>query len=328
MIKKSLLILELVFCLICLVMLLNFCVFAQEWPDPEKTITMVVPYSAGGGTDVIFRALIEEMKKECDSNIIISNISGAGSSKGTNEVLSRPADGYTLLASGTHTISATLQGLTDGYNQLEGIAGLNWDPFIIAVLKDKPWNTIEDLVNDALKNPGKISLGNAGMGGATGVASVAINLAFEKAFNVVPFDGGQDLRVNVLGGHCDVGIFSQSEIIANQDRLKGLVILYKERSRLEELKDIPTLKEAGYENLAAPGGSFRSISVKLGVEKSIKEKLADIVRKAFDSKSFQDFMSKNGLIPAYYQLEELDQYFDQLIEAYIPILEEAGLLSK
>jgi len=82
------------------------------WPDPGKIITVVVPYSADGGTDIIVRPLIEEMKKYCEANIIISAISGAGSSKGTNEMLSLPADGYALLASGTSTVSATLQGLT------------------------------------------------------------------------------------------------------------------------------------------------------------------------------------------------------------------------
>jgi len=299
-----------------------------EWPDPEKTITVVVPYSAGGGTDLIFRPLVEQMKKYTDANIVVSNISGAGSSKGTNEVLSRPADGYTLLASGTHTVSATLQGLTEGYKQLEGIASLNWDPFIIAVLREKPWKTMRDLVEDAKRNPGKICLGNAGMGGATGVASVGINLAFGKIFNVTPFNGGKDLRVNVLGGHCDVGIFSQSEIMANFDKLRPLVILYHEHSRIPQLANVPTLKEAGYENLKVPGGSFRAISVKKGTPQEIKVKLAEIVRKAYNTEEYQNFMKEKGLIPTYYELEELDRYFDEIVDAYIPILKEAGLLKQ
>lgn len=302
---------------------------AQEtWPDFEKTITVVVPYSAGGGTDLIFRPLVEEMKKHTDANIVVSNISGAGSSKGTNEVLSLPADGYTLLASGTHTVSATLQGLTGGYKELEGIAGLNWDPFIIAVLKEKPWNTIKDLVEDAKKNPGKISLGNAGMGGATGVASVGMSLAFGKVFNVTPFQGGQDLRASVLGGHCDVGIFSQSEILANWDSLKPLVILYHERSALPDLSSIPTLKEAGFENLQVPGGSFRSISVKQGTPEHIKQKLAEIVTNAYNSDAFQTFMKEKGILPAHSELEELDKYFQELVNAYMPIMKEAGLLKE
>ncbi|RKX77774.1 MAG: tripartite tricarboxylate transporter substrate binding protein [Spirochaetes bacterium] len=298
----------------------------EVWPDPEKSITVVVPYSAGGGTDLIFRPLVEEMKKFTEANIIVSNISGAGSSKGTNEVLNLPADGYTLLASGTHTVSATLQGLTDGYKELEGIAGLNWDPFIVAVLKEKPWQNMQDLVSAAKKNPGTISLGNAGMGGATGVASVGMNLAFGGVFNVTPFNGGKDLRVNVLGGHCDVGIFSQSEILANQDKLKPLVILYNERSRLKDLNGVPTLKEAGFENLDVPGGSFRSISVKKGTPEHIKDKLIEIVRQAYNSQTYQNFMKENGLILAYYEGKELDEYFKKIEQAYITIMREAGLL--
>ena len=298
------------------------------WPDPEKTITVVVPYSAGGGTDLVFRPLVEEMKKFTDANIMISNISGAGSSQGTNEVLSRPADGYTLLASGTHTVSATLQGLTDGYKKLEGIASLNWDPFIIAVLKTKPWKTMKDLIEDAKAHPGKISLGNAGMGGATGVASVGINLAFGQVFNVTPFKGGKNLRANVLGGHCDVGIFSQSEILANKDKLRPLVILYNEHSRLPDLASVPTLKEAGFSNLDVPGGSFRAISVKKGTPEAVKKKLAEIVKKAYNTDAYKTFMTSKGLIPAYYELKDLDAYFDKIVTAYTPILKKAGLLKQ
>jgi len=301
---------------------------AKDWPDVEKTITVIVPYSAGGGTDLVFRPLAEEMKKHTDANVLVSNIGGAGSSKGTNEMLNLPADGYTLLASGTHTVAATLQGLTEGYERLEGITGLNWDPFIIAVLKEKPWKSMKDLIADAQKRPGKISLGNAGMGGATGVASVGLSLAFGKVFNVTPFQGGKDLRVNVLGGHCDVGIFSQSEILANWDKLHPLVILYSKRSALPDLRSVPTLKEAGYENLKVPGGSFRSISVKKETPEPIKKKLADIVRKAYQSGLYQNFMKEKGLLPAYSELGALDAYFQELVNAYIPIMKEAGLLKK
>ena len=300
----------------------------ETWPDPEQTITVVVPYGAGGGTDLIFRPVVEEMKKLSSANIIVSNIGGAGSATGTNEVLNQPADGYTVLASGTHTVAATLQGLTEGYRQLEGIASLNWDPFIIAVLRDKPWNSMKDLVEAAKKNPGAISLGNAGMGGATGVASVGLNLAFDRSFNVTPFSGGADLLANVLGGHCDVGIFSQSEMLANRNMLRPLVILYDQHSALADLKDVPTLEEAGYENLNVPGGSFRSFSVKKGTPPAVKRKLAEMVDQAYNSKVFQDFMKEKGLLPAYYELAELDAYFEGLVQAYIPILREAGLLKE
>ncbi len=298
------------------------------WPDPQKTITVIVPYSAGGGTDLIFRQVVEEMKKASGATIIVSNIDGAGSATGTNEMLNKPADGYTLLASGTHTVAATLQGLTVGYKELEGIAGLNFDPFIVAVGAQKPWKTLKELFDDAKKNPGKISLGNAGMGGATGVASIGINLAVDKAFNVTPFKGGSDLLASTLGGHADAGIFSQSEIVANKDKLRPLVVLYSEHSTLPDLAAVPTLKEAGFGQINIPGGSFRSFSVKKGTPEAVKTKIAEIVRTAFNSKGFQDYMKSKGLIPAWSELKQLDAYFEQLVQAYVPILKEAGLLKQ
>jgi tripartite-type tricarboxylate transporter receptor subunit TctC len=297
-----------------------------RWPDPEKTITVVVPFAAGGGTDLIFRAVVEEMKKHVPSNVIVGNIGGAGSATGTNEVLRLPADGYTLLASGTHTVAATLQGLTDGANQIEGITGLNWDPFIVAVNVNKPWKSFQEVVDAAKAKPKSISLGNAGMGGATGVASIGINLAFDNSFNVTPFGGGADLLAATLGGHCDVGIFSQSEVVANRNMLRPLVVLYDKRSIIPDLSSVPTLTEAGYPNVKIPAGSYRSVSVRKGTPPEVKKVLAEALKKAFDSQAYQDYMKKNGLIPAYTDPAATDAYFEQLRAMYIPILKAAGLL--
>ncbi len=301
---------------------------AQSFPDPDNTITVVVPYSAGGGTDLVIRALVNEMNAFSDANVIISNVPGAGSANGTNEVFTLPADGYTLLASGTHTVAAMLSGLTEGNRNLEGIAGLNWDPFVVAVLSSRPYGTFSELLAAAKQKPGTFCIGNAGLGGATGVASVGLNLAFDDVFNVISFEGGADLLTNVLGGRCEVGIFSQSEVIANLDKLAPLTILYSERSQLPELADVPTLSEAGYPGIDVPGGSFRALSVKAGTPPEIKQILAGIVKQAFDSDSYQAFMKDNGLLPSYMELGALDSYMAELQQRFTPILREAGLLAQ
>jgi len=295
------------------------------YPDPEKNITVVVPHAAGGSTDLIFRALAEEMKKVSGANFLVTNITGAGSATGTNEVINNAADGYMFLGAGTHTTAATMQGLTNGYKELDYIAGLNWDPFIIAVRNDKPWKTLQDLVNDAKSRPGKISMGNAGMGGATGVASVGLNLAFGKTFNVTPFNGGADLIASVLGGHCDVGIFSQSEVVANSASFRPLAILTEGHSSLASLAAVPNLAEAGYPGITVPGGSFRSIMVKKGTPESVKKWLADTAEKAFNGATFQKFMKDNGLIPAFTKLQAFADYDKAIIADYEVILKEAGL---
>ncbi|HPZ15367.1 MAG TPA: tripartite tricarboxylate transporter substrate binding protein [Sphaerochaeta sp.] len=295
------------------------------YPDPEKNITVVVPHAAGGSTDLIFRALADEMKKASGVNFLVTNITGAGSATGANEVINSPADGYMFLGAGTHTTAATMQGLTSGYKDLDYVASLNWDPFIVAVRNDKPWKSFEELVKDAASRPGKISLGNAGMGGATGVASVGLNLAFDKSFNVTPFNGGADLIASVLGGHCDVGIFSQSEVVANSQSFRPLVILTEGHSSLASLASVPTLAEAGYPGITIPGGSFRSVMVKKGTSAEVKKWLADTVDKAFHSAAFEKFQKDNGLIPAFYKLDAFAEYDKTIIADYEVILKEAGL---
>jgi tripartite-type tricarboxylate transporter receptor subunit TctC len=323
--KRNAIIISLLIALIASGTLFAGGVSEAVYPDPEKNITIVVPHAAGGSTDLIFRTLAEEMKKVSGVNFLVTNITGAGSATGTNEVINNEADGYMFLGAGTHTTAATMQGLTDGYKELDYIAALNWDPFIVAVRNDKPWTSLQELVADAKARPGKISLGNAGMGGATGVASVGLNLAFDKTFNVTPFNGGADLIASVLGGHCDVGIFSQSEVVANSDSFRPLVILSEGHSSLASLASVPNLAEAGYPEITVPGGSFRSIMVKKGTPDVAKKWLADTAEKAFNSASFQKFMKDNGLIAAFAKLEAFAEYDKTIIADYEVILKEAGL---
>lgn len=315
--------------LVALFALLCAPIFAQataenQFPNPEKNFEIVVGFSAGGGTDLIFREFAECLKEVSGMNFIISNIPGGSSAVGTNELLNGEADGYTLLGSGTHTVSATLQGATKGFTELDYICALNWDPFIIAVKKDSPYNTFGELVEAAKANPGKIVLGNAGQTGATGVASIGINLNCDKAFNVTAFNGGAELIPAVLGGHAEAGIFSQSEVVSNIDGLKPLAILTPAHSILDALKDVPTFKEAGFD-FTVPGGSFRAVSVKKGTPQEAINWLADMCEKAFNSERYQNYMLSQGLIPYFLKTTDYAAYDQTLINDYTPILKEAGL---
>lgn len=297
----------------------------DDWPNEELLISVVVPYAAGGGTDAAVRPLIEELRNHLPARVQAVNIDGAGSANGTNELLNLPADGYSVLVSGTHTIGATMQGLTEGYRELDQIVALNWDPFIVAVLADRPYKTFAALVEAARAAPGSVCLGNAGMGGATGVASVAINLAFDGIFNVTAFNGGQNLRTDVLGGRCEAGVFSQSEILSNRSNFQPLVILTEDHSLLDELKDVPNLQEAGFESLEVPGGSFRSVAVRKGTPDIAKQVLSDAFEAAYNSDVYQDFMRQQGIISTFVGLEGAQAYFDDLVTGYEPIVRQSGL---
>lgn len=319
---------------IALVALLAACtLFAQglqedqaSFPDPEKTITLIVPQGAGGGTDTQARQLVEAMKEVSGfNNIVVENVTGGSTGIGTNQVIDSEADGYTLLMYGTYVICGTMTGYTEGFEQLDFICGLDLEPFMIAVKKDSKFKSLKEVIEYAQANPGTVTLGNAGATATTGVVAYGLNVALDSIFNVVSFSGGAELIPAVLGGHCDVGIFSQSEVLSNIDQLVPVAFLGSNHSVIEEFKDVPTLAECGYGSLTVPGGCFRGICAPKGTDSEAKQWLADTIEKAFNSERFQTWLSANGLLSQFTKLEDFEAFNTDLVETMKPILKATGL---
>lgn len=297
-----------------------------SFPDPEKTITMIVPQAAGGGTDLQARQLVEAMKSVSgNNNIIVENVTGGSTGTGTNQVIDAEPDGYTILMYGTYVICGTMTGYTEGFKELDFLNGLSMEPFVLAVNTDSPYTTFDELVTAAQENPGQMTLGNAGATATTGIVAYGLNNALETPFNVVSFNGGAELIPAVLGGHCDVGVFSQSEVIANMDGLRPLIFFGDGHSVLDQLADVPNLADAGYADLTVPGGCFRGICAPKGTPDEVKTYLADVIEKAYNSDLFQDFMTEQGLLGEYSRLEEFEAYNEQAVEKIKPIIQATGL---
>lgn len=297
-----------------------------SFPDPEKTITIVCPQGAGGGTDTQTRQLAEAMKAVSGfDNIIVENITGGSTGIGTNAVIDSEPDGYTLLMYGTYVICGTMTGYTDGFEKMDMVAGLDLEPFLIAVRRDSNFKSLKDVIEYAKANPGKVTLGNAGATATTGVVAYGLNVACDSIFNVVNFNGGKELIPAVLGGHCDVGIFSQSEVKANIDGLLPVAFLGDGHSVVAEFTEVPNLAEAGYPDLVVPGGCFRGITCAKGTPDDVKAWLADTIEKAFNTDSFQTWLKDNGILPQFTKLEEFEKFNADLVETMKPILKATGL---
>ena len=297
-----------------------------SFPDPEKTITIVCPQGAGGGTDTQTRQLAEAMKAVSGfDNIIVENITGGSTGIGTNAVIDSDPDGYTLLMYGTYVICGTMTGYTDGFEKMDMVAGLDLEPFMIAVRRDSAFKSLKDVIEYAKANPGKVTLGNAGATATTGVVAYGLNVACDNIFNVVNFNGGAELIPAVLGGHCDVGIFSQSEVKANLDNLLPVAFLGDGHSVVAEFTQVPNLSEAGYPDLKVPGGCFRGITCAKGTPEDVKVWLADTIEKAFNTNSFQSWLKNNGILPQFTKLGEFEKFNEDLVETMKPILKATGL---
>jgi tripartite-type tricarboxylate transporter receptor subunit TctC len=214
---------------------------------PKKPIRVIIPYAAGGGTDVLARALQKPLEKELGTKIVVDNIPAGSTKVGTMEGMKAKADGYTILLMSDRAwpvfyYSKTYD--TKVWEQLTPIANLTVEPMAFVEVKStSPFKTWGDLVKFAKENPGKLSGGIAG-----GTTTLMINEIAQKAgikINIVPFGGAGPSKIAVLGGHVDFRVCQVTEAISmiRAGETRGLAV--STDKRLNFLPDVPTFKELG-----------------------------------------------------------------------------------
>ncbi len=272
---------------------LLFSLMALANDFPKRNISLIVPYSAGGGTDQVARAIAAAAQKIFEKPVTVVNRTGAGGAVGHTAGAKSKPDGYnvTVLTVEVATLPH-LGGLQVTYEDFTPIARLNATPSAITVRADSEFNTLEELIQYAKDNPKKLRVGNSGVGAIwhLGAASFAQELGLE--LNHVPFDGAAPAVAALLGGHIEVVTVSPPEVQAQVDagNLKILGVMADER--VKGFEDTPTLKEQGYDVVV---GTWRG----LAVPKKTPQDVVDILEKTFleatKDPEYVEFMTKAGL---------------------------------
>jgi tripartite-type tricarboxylate transporter receptor subunit TctC len=197
--------------LVAIAVALSTSVFAQAYPD--KPIELVVPYPAGGGTDVLARTFAKNLQKQLTKGILVVNKTGAQGTIGLNYLISQKPDGYTLLVVGTDLVLGPHVGTTTHtYRDVTPLAMINADPMVIFVRADGAFNTVDDLVASAKKNPGAVSIGTSGLMGELNTTTFENKSGIK--FNHIPYPGTAPEIVAVLGGQIDAGVTTTAEVSA------------------------------------------------------------------------------------------------------------------
>lgn len=269
-----------VLCMVATLMVMP--VKAAEFP--EKEVQIIVPYAAGGATDLIFRAIAASSSKYLGKAIVIVNKVGGGGAVGYTEGAQAKPDGYTLTAAITpltilpHNVKTAFT-----YKNFEPIINVVDDPSMFLVRSDAPWKSLKEFLDYAKKNPGMITVGNSGAGG--GVHLVA--LAFEKAtgvkFNHIPFSGGGPSVTALLGGHINAVSVSPPEGISQVQAGKLKIIALFSEKRFEMFPNVPTVKEQGINFVM---GMWRGIVAPKGTPPQIIKKLHDAFKKGMEDPVF------------------------------------------
>jgi tripartite-type tricarboxylate transporter receptor subunit TctC len=298
--------------------------WAAEYPS--KPITFILPYPAGGSTDLTTRALANAARKYLGQPIIIENKPGGGATVGPTLLLTKPPDGYTigLITSGV-TIAYHMGKLS--FNPVEDVTHImRWGGYLFGIMvrADAPWKTIQEFIQDSRQTPQKIIYTSVGVGTSPHLAMEELALA---AGNIqwihVPSKGGTEASTALLGGHVDASSGSSGLQLVDAGKFRLLATYSEHRS--ERYPQVPTLKEIGYPVISA---SPLGIIAPKGLPRPIADKLHDAFRKAMDDADFQAIMKKFDMSMLYLNTEDYEKFFRQDSEQIGRLVQKLGLQKK
>jgi len=265
---------------------------------PNKPIEIIVPSSAGGGTDVMARIFAETAKKHMSQSFIVSDKPGASGGIGMTEVQRATPDGYKMAVLISELAIIPHLGMTKAtVNDFVPIARLNGDPGVIAVRAEAPWQNIDELLAYARKNKGELSMGNAGTGSIWHLAAVSVEDKNGVIFNNVPFQGAAPSVMALVGGHVDAITVSPAEISSFVAAGKIRVVAAMSERRLPApFEKVITFKEKGVELVV---GTWRGLGVPLGTSPEVVQYLREVTRKTAEDPAFRDALVRANLQPAY-----------------------------
>ena len=268
---------------VTLVLLASMSLQAAEFP--AKEVQIIIPWAAGGATDLIFRALAATTGQYLGKAVIVVNRVGGAGAVGYTEAAQAKPDGYTLVSAITPLTILPHQVTTAyTYKNFEPILNVVYDPCMFLIRSDAPWKSLKEFLDYAKKNPEMITVGNSGAGG--GVHLIA--LAFEKAvgikFNHIPFSGGGPSVTAILGGHINAVSVSPPEGIEHVKAGKLKIIALFAEKRFELFPDVPTVKEQGIDFAM---GQWRGLVAPKGTPPDVIKKLHDAFKQGMDDPVFK-----------------------------------------
>lgn len=262
---------------------------------PTRDIKHIMPWGAGGGTDTVMRSFINNLENSIGASIYTVNIAGAKSGQGISALMKSKPDGYTI-GSLTYDSIITVPyfGLIPEYSmdKLDFICTVTEHPTVIAVSSKAPWDTLEELVADARKNPGSIAVSNVGLGGVWHLPAVDFEMKADISLNHIPFPGGSaEQREALLKNEVPVACISIGAIFPALKSGHAKLLGIMSEKPLEEYPDVPTFKEKGYDVV---WGSMRIVAVPAGTPAQIREKLEAACGKTAQDKKWKEWLAESG----------------------------------
>lgn len=299
---------------------------------PSRPITMVVPLSVGGSTDVVARIVAQGMGEALKQTVVVENTTGAGGTIGEGRVARATPDGYTIGIGqwGTNVATGAIYKLPyDLMKDFEPIGLIATQPFFIVARKTMPANNLKELLAWLRQNGDKTNVGNSGVGSPSQVSAILLEKAVGVKLTMVPFRGAGDSTTALLSGQIDVMLNTPAISVAQMKAGQIKVYAVTAKNRIAVAPDVPTTDEAGlpgfyftfWHALWAPKGTPKEIIAKLNgalrtalANPSTRKKLVDLAQEIFP--------------PEEQTPEALHKFQQAEIDKWWPIIKEAGITAQ
>ena len=251
---------------------------AQIYPDkiyPDKPIKLIVPFVPGSPVDVLARVVSQQLGIRLGQTVIIENRPGAGTSTGTKMVATAPPDGYTLLMSGQSLTYLNLFYPDLGFDAVKAFAPVatlaGWS-HVMVVAPAMPAHTVAEFVSHARANPGKLTFG-FWLGTSPQILGEYFKVVTNLDLVSVPYRGGEQVRIDLLGGRIDMNIAPVSNVIAmiGQRQIRPLAVTGLARDKA--LPDVPTMTESGFPQIGFHPDIWQAVVAPAGTPAAIVNKL-------------------------------------------------------
>lgn len=296
---------------------------AAEGDYPSRPITLIVPYAAGGVTDVMTRSLAQSMSKSLGQPIIVENKPGAGASMGVMDMKNVKPDGYRLTLSpmGIFRQPYIQKVNYDPIADLTYVATFMAYDFLLAVQHDSPFKSVKDVVEQSKKQPGSIDYGTPGKFSSNHVLMALLEKSAGVKFTDVPYKGDSEALNALLAGQTKTGVFGNTMLpYMKSGKLRALAIASE--TRPEAFADVPTFKELGY-NVVTP--SPLGIAGPKNLPPAIVQRLENAVQTAMQDASFKQTVANYGVRLEYRNSAEYSAFAKKIFADEKALVQSIGL---
>ncbi len=297
--------------------------FAQY---PNKPIKIVVPFTPGGTTDILARAVGGELQKSLGQPVVIENRAGAGGNIGADAVAKAPADGYTLLMGtvGTHGINVTLYPKMpyDAVKDFAPVSLVASVPNVLVAAPSFPANTVKEVIDAAKKEPGKLTFASSGSGTSIHLSAELFKMLSQTQLTHVPYKGSAAALPDLMSGQVNI-MFDNAPAVIPQIRggkLKAMAVTSATRS--PALPNVPTVAEAGLPGFEA--SSWFGVLAPAGTPKDIVDRLSREIAKALAAPEMKERLANQGADAVGSTPEQFSAHIKAEIDKWAKVVKASG----